>query len=67
MSNKSYGVELSYMKFVSRHAFSISGKYLSTTFDTVNPVFDTEQKDSEYSFFAGYEYDEFMGWENWGI
>ncbi|OLQ74187.1 hypothetical protein BIT28_20160 [Photobacterium proteolyticum] len=67
MSNKSYGVELSYMKFVNRHAFSISGKYLNTTFDTVNPVFDTEQKDSEYSFFAGYEYDEFMGWDNWAF
>lgn len=67
MSNKSYGLELSYMKFINKHAFSISGKYLSISYDTSNPVFDTEQKDYEYSLFAGYEYDQFMGWNDWAF
>ncbi|BCL72424.1 hypothetical protein TUMSATVNIG1_43940 [Vibrio nigripulchritudo] len=67
MSNTSYGVELSYMRFTGHHAFIVSTDYMKTSFDDEHFVFAKKREDSRYSVFAAYEYDNFMGLDDWAF
>lgn len=67
MSNNVYGTELSYKKFTKRHLFALSASYSKTNYDSENVVFGKTQNNNTYDVFAAYEYDKFMGWENWAL
>lgn len=62
-----YGLSLTYVHLVGNHAFSINGDYSLTQYDAQNPLFNKTQKDNSYGVNLGYEYSEFMGWEDWGL
>lgn len=62
-----YGLSLTYMYLLDNHAFSINGDYAITQYDANNPLFNKTQKDNSYGVNVGYEYSEFMGWEDWGF
>ncbi|MEZ9336784.1 DUF2860 domain-containing protein [Vibrio splendidus] len=64
MSNTEIGTELTYKAFYGRHAFALSGKYSSVSFDDTHVFFNKKQKDSKFGAFGAYEFDKLMGWEN---
>ncbi|MEZ8254038.1 DUF2860 domain-containing protein [Vibrio splendidus] len=62
-----YSGSLTYLKRVNDHAFSANADYSYSSYDASNPVFKKTREDNEYSLTLGYEYMDFMGWENWGF
>ena len=62
-----YSGSLTYLKRVNDHAFSVNADYSYSSYDASNPVFKKTREDNEYSLTLGYEYMDFMGWENWGF
>ncbi|MGF1752289.1 DUF2860 domain-containing protein [Vibrio makurazakiensis] len=66
-SSTSFGGELSYFKILNRHQFALTASYTTRSFDAVNPLFDKTRDESELSFFAAYEYQDFMGWQDWSL
>ena len=64
MSNDLLGLEVSYKRFIERHAFVVTAKYKQTRFDDIHPIFNQEQDDDTFSLFAAYEYANIMNWKN---
>lgn len=62
-----YGASLNYLMMVDAHAFSLNGDYSYSSYDAKNPVFGTTREDHGYSLNLGYEYQDIMGWEDWGV
>ncbi|MBN3574895.1 DUF2860 domain-containing protein [Vibrio neptunius] len=59
--------ELSYFKILNRHQFAITAGYTNRSYDASNPIYGKTRDEDELSFFAAYEYQEFMGWQDWSL
>ncbi len=66
-SSTAFGGELSYFKLMNKHQFALTAGYTSRSFDAINPIYGKKRDESELSLFAAYEYQEFMGWEDWSL
>lgn len=66
-SSTAFGGELSYFKLLDKHQFALTAGYTSRSFDAINPIYGKKRDESELSLFAAYEYQEFMGWEDWSL
>ena len=64
-SNKAFGLEIAYQVVMGRHAFSVSTDFKQASYDAVHETFNIKRKDNSYGVFSAYEYENFMGWENW--
>ncbi|SON48938.1 DUF2860 domain-containing protein [Vibrio tapetis] len=67
VSFSKYSASLTYLMMVDDHAFSLNGDYSYSSYDAKNPVFNTIRVDHGYSLNLGYEYQDFMGWDDWGL
>lgn len=63
----SWGGELSLFKIVERHQFAITAGYTQFSYDASHPIYNTTRKDDEVSLFAAYEYQQFMGLQDWSL
>ncbi|WP_019273990.1 DUF2860 domain-containing protein [Vibrio coralliilyticus] len=63
----SIGGELSYFKIMNRHQFALTAGYTNRSYDAINPIYGKTRDEDELSFFAAYEYQEFMGWQDWSL
>ena len=63
----SVGGELTYLRIFDRHQLALTAGYTNRSFDGTNPIYDKVREDDELSFFAAYEYKNFMGWKNWSL
>lgn len=63
----SWGGELSLFKVINRHQFALTAGYTSKSYDASHPVYNKVREDDEFSLFAAYEYQQFMGWQNWSL
>ncbi|NOH81407.1 DUF2860 domain-containing protein [Vibrio sp. RE86] len=66
-SSTAFGGEVSYFKMINKHQFALTAGYTQRSFDAVNPLYGKTRDESELSLFAAYEYQEFMGWEDWSL
>ncbi|WP_164684077.1 DUF2860 family protein [Vibrio maerlii] len=63
-----YGFGIEYMRQAGNHAFILGFEYDIRDFDEANPIAEFDGKtreDSGYALQAMYQYEEFMGWEDW--
>ncbi len=63
-----YGFGIEYMRQAGNHAFILGLEYDNRDFDAVNPIAEfggKTREDSGYALQAMYQYEEFMGWEDW--
>lgn len=63
----SVGGELSYFKIMNRHQFALTAGYTNRSYDAINAIYGKTRDEDELSFFAAYEYQEFMGWQDWSL
>lgn len=63
----SWGGELSLFKVINRHQFALTASYTSKGYDASHPVYNKVRDDDELSLFAAYEYQQFMGWQDWSL
>ncbi|MFW7526232.1 DUF2860 domain-containing protein [Vibrio ostreicida] len=63
----SLGGELSYIKTFDRHQYALTASYIERSYDATNPIYGKTLEEDELSFFAAYEYQQFMGWKNWSL
>lgn len=66
-SLNSIGGEISYFKIMNRHQLAITAGYIKRSYDEKNPLYNKKRDEGEWGLFAAYEYQEFMGWENWSL
>ncbi len=67
MSFDEYVLAFSYMVMLGKESLAASAGYSSKQFDANNPLFNKTQEDSNYSLQLMYEYNEFMGWQDWKL
>ncbi len=65
MAHTIYGGEASIIQLLRSSSFAFTVSYDHATFDTINPVFNQEQKDDRWGAFLAYEYRQPFGWQNW--
>jgi len=63
----SWAGELSLFKVINRHQFALTAGYTSKSYDASHPVYSKVREDDDLSLFAAYEYQQFMGWQNWSL
>lgn len=63
-SNRSVSGELSLFQRYERHQLALTASYTDRSYDTVHPVYNLTRDDNDLSFFAAYEYQQFVGWRN---
>ncbi|GLT20266.1 hypothetical protein GCM10007938_40490 [Vibrio zhanjiangensis] len=66
-SLKSVGGELTYFRILDHHQLALTAGYTSNSYDGTNPIYGKVRDEDELSFFAAYEYKNFMGWQNWSL
>jgi hypothetical protein len=66
-SYRSLGAELSLFKILNRHQFALTASYANRAYDSENPLYNKTRDENEFGFFAAYEYQQFMGWQNWSL
>ncbi|MCG7588430.1 DUF2860 family protein, partial [Photobacterium sp. OFAV2-7] len=67
ISHDKYGLNLTYVRFIGRHSFALSGDATITSFNELHPVFNKEQEDKGYSVSVSYEYDKFLNMNDWSF
>ncbi|OAJ94597.1 DUF2860 domain-containing protein [Vibrio bivalvicida] len=63
----SWGGELSLFKVINHHQFALTAGYTSKSYDASHPIYSKVREDDDFSLFAAYEYQQFMGWQNWSL
>ncbi|MCP3999956.1 MAG: DUF2860 domain-containing protein, partial [Gammaproteobacteria bacterium] len=66
-SYNSYGADVSWFNIFDRHNFVLTAGYAKRGYDSASIVFDKKRSDDEFSFFAAYEYANFMEWQGWSL
>lgn len=66
-SNTSWAGELSLFKVMNQHQFALTAGYTTRSYDASHPIYGMTRSDDELSLFAAYEYQQFMGWQNWSL
>ncbi|MFB9215458.1 DUF2860 domain-containing protein [Vibrio sinaloensis] len=63
----SLGGEISLFKVINRHQFALTAGYTNRAYDKQNPLYDKTRDENQLSLFAAYEYQHFMGWQDWSL
>lgn len=66
-SLSSFGGEISLFKVFQRHQFALTAGYTNRAYEKQNPLYDKVRDENQLSLFAAYEYQHFMGWQNWSL
>jgi hypothetical protein len=61
------GGEISYFKLLDQHQFALTAGYTNRSFDASTPVYAKTRDENELSFFAAYQYQDFLGWQDWSL
>ncbi|MGF1698392.1 DUF2860 domain-containing protein [Vibrio lamellibrachiae] len=63
-----YRAELSLFQFFDRHKLALTTTYTKQDYQQANTTFnDQTRSEDKVTFFAAYEYLNFMGWDNWSL
>ncbi|MEZ9229475.1 DUF2860 domain-containing protein [Vibrio amylolyticus] len=63
-----YRGELSVFQFLGAHKIALTASYSQTDYESANPLFSNQTRsDNGLSFFAAYEYADFLGYKNWSL
>ena len=66
-SYNSYGLDLSWFKFIQRHRIALTAGYAAKDFDAASTTFGKTRNDGTLSFFTAYEYKNVFDWQNWSF
>ncbi|ROR99004.1 uncharacterized protein DUF2860 [Sinobacterium caligoides] len=66
-SSDTVGAELSVIKLMGRHNLAVTAGYQTRSFDADQPIYGKARDDDAISLFAAYEYQQFMGWQDWSL
>ncbi|AQM68445.1 hypothetical protein Vca1114GL_01956 [Vibrio campbellii] len=66
-SYNSYGLDLSWFKFIQRHRIVLTAGYAAKDFDAASATFGKTRNDGTLSFFTAYEYKNVFDWQNWSF
>ena len=67
-SYNAYRGELSVFQFIGAHKIALTASYTQLDYQETNFLFDDQtRRENALKFFAAYEYQNFMGWENWSL
>ncbi|MGR5196083.1 DUF2860 domain-containing protein [Vibrio rotiferianus] len=66
-SYHSYGVDLSWFQFINRHRIALTAGYATKDFESASMTFGKTRNDDTLSFFAAYEYENVLNWQNWSL
>lgn len=62
-SYNSYGLDLSWFKFIQRHRIALTAGYAAKDFDAASTTFGKTRNDGTLSFFTAYEYKNVFEWQ----
>ncbi len=63
----SYGVELSWFKFINRHRIVVTAGYKYKDYQSQSLTFSKTRSDDAVSLFAAYEYQNVFDWQDWSF
>ncbi|WP_104047887.1 DUF2860 domain-containing protein [Vibrio jasicida] len=66
-SFNSYGLDLSWFKFINRHRVALTAGYTVKDFESASATFGKTRNDDKLSLFAAYEYKNVFDWDNWSF
>lgn len=67
MSSRLWGANVLYHRAMNKHSYALSGDYSRSEYDDTHPVFNQTQENTRFSTTLAYEYQTFMGWNNWAF
>ncbi len=66
-SFNSYGVDLSWFKFINRHRLALTAGYSYKDYQSQSLTFTKSRSDNAVDLFAAYEYQNVFGWQDWSF
>lgn len=63
----SYGADISWFSIMGKNSLVLTAGYARRDYDSASTLFNKVRSDDEFSLFAAYEYQQFMGWKDWSF